>query len=151
LKRRDRLADKERFRQVRQDGVSHAHRLLILCLLPNDQAFSRCGFTVSRRLGKAVQRNRVRRRIHEAVRLLWEFVAPGWDMVWIARPAIQAVPFADIQEACCRLLRRARIMKTAEPVTERQPAAQNTEKNLTQTTSAAPAESSLPDRSDEAQ
>jgi ribonuclease P protein component len=116
VKRRYRLADKERFRQVRQTGASFAHPLLVLCLLPNDQPISRCGFTVSRRVGKAVERNRARRRISEAVRLLWDLVEPGWDMVWIARPSVTEAEFVDLQCACARLLRRARLLKTVSEV-----------------------------------
>ena len=113
VKRRYRLADKERFRQVRQTGVSHAHPLLVLCVLPNDQSLSRCGFTVSRRLGKAVERNRARRRMQEAVRLVWDLIEPGWDLVWVARPALGAAAFLDIQDACIRLLHRARVLQSA--------------------------------------
>jgi ribonuclease P protein component len=111
LNRRYRLADKDRFRQVRQTGASFAHPLLVLCVLLNEQAISRCGFTVSRRIGKAVVRNRVRRRTREAVRSLWDLVAPGWDMVWVARSGIAEADFAELQEVCTRLLRRARILQ----------------------------------------
>ncbi|MEJ5199626.1 MAG: ribonuclease P protein component [Anaerolineae bacterium] len=107
MKRRYRLTDKERFRLVRQTGISYTHRLLVLCLLPNELSFSRCGFAVSRRLGKAVERNRVRRRMREAVRLLWDLLAPGWDLVWVARPAIKSAEFGEIQAACIYLLRQA--------------------------------------------
>ena len=111
MKRRHRLTDKERFRQVKQAGTSFAHPLLVVCLLPNEQPVSRCGFTVSRRIGKAVIRNRARRRMNEAVRLLWDLVEPGWDVVWIARPAINDAEFLELQNACARLLRRARLLR----------------------------------------
>lgn len=111
MKRRYRLADKERFRQVRQAGTSYAHRLLVLCALRNDQAISRSGFTVSRRIGNAVARNRARRRMSEAVRLVWDMVEPGWDMVWIARPAMNRVQFPVLQSTCVDLLQRARILR----------------------------------------
>lgn len=114
MKRRHRLTDKERFRLVRQTGTSYTHPLLVLCLLPNGLPISRAGFTVSRRLGKAVERNRVRRRMSEAVRLIWDLVAPGWDAVWIARPASRAADFSELHEACIRLLKRGRALQTAE-------------------------------------
>ena len=101
---------------MRQTGVSHAHPLLVLCLLPNDLSFSRCGFTVSRRLGKAVERNRARRRMQEVVRLAWDLIEPGWDIVWVARPPLGSAEFLDIQEACIRFLRRARVLRSAAAV-----------------------------------
>jgi ribonuclease P protein component len=51
--------------------------------------------------------------LSEAVRLAWALVEPGWDMVWIARPAIVKADFAEMQAACVRLLQRAGILKTA--------------------------------------
>ena len=101
---------------MRQTGISHAHPLLVLCLLPNDLSFSRCGFTVSRRLGKAVERNRARRRMQEAVRLAWDLIESGWDIVWVARPPLGSAEFLDIQDACIRLLRRARVLRAAAAV-----------------------------------
>lgn len=111
LPRRYRLNDKTRFKQVREEGASYAHPLMILCCLPNQESISRCGFSVSRRIGKAVARNRARRRMSEAVRLLWDLVIPGWDMVWIARQGVNEADFAELQSACARLLRRAHLLK----------------------------------------
>jgi len=79
--------------------------------MPNGDTISRCGFTVGRRVGKAVRRNRARRRLREAVRLMWDLIAPGWDMVWIARPAINRAEFVDLQGVCARLLSRAGLLR----------------------------------------
>lgn len=107
IKRRYRLSDPDRFRQVREAGRSYAHSFLILCAQRNALEQSRSGFTASRRVGNAVVRNRARRRMQEAVRLMWDVVEPGWDLVWIARPAVLKAEFADLQAACVRLLSRA--------------------------------------------
>jgi ribonuclease P protein component len=115
LKRRYRLTDKERFRQVRQTGASFRHPLLVLCVLPNEESISRCGFTASKRLGKAVRRNRARRRISEAVRLVWDLIAPGWDLVWVARLGINEAAFSELQGACVQLLRRAHLLVAQLP------------------------------------
>lgn len=113
MKRRHRLADKARFRQVRQQGASQAHPLVVLCYLKNEETVSRSGFSVSKRIGKAVARNRARRRLSEAVRSLWDMVTPGWDLVWVARPGVNEATFTDLQSACARLLRRARLLEPA--------------------------------------
>ena len=84
---------------------------MVLSCLRNDTDISRCGFTVSKRIGKAVERNRARRRMREAVRNLWDLIQPGWDLIWIARPGINEASFAELQDACARLLRRARLLK----------------------------------------
>lgn len=111
MERRFRVSDSERFRQVRQEGASYAHPLMVLSYMRNDCEMSRCGFTVSKRIGKAVERNRARRRMREAVRGLWDMIQPGWDLIWVARPGINEASFPELQDACARLLRRARLLK----------------------------------------
>lgn len=96
---------------MRQAGPSYSHPLIVLSVLPNEEGVSRAGFTASRRIGKAVERNRARRRMREAVRLLWDLVEPGWDMVWVARHPLNAAGFQELQGACMRLLRRAQILR----------------------------------------
>ncbi len=118
LRRRYRLADPERFREVRQAGTTLSHSFFVLCVLPNSLDFSRCGFTASRRIGKAVVRNRARRRMQEAVRQLWDLVQPGWDLVWIARPAINQANFAELQAACVRLLTRVGVLQPGAGVSQ---------------------------------
>jgi ribonuclease P protein component len=119
VERRFRVSDSERFRQIRQEGASHAHPLLILNYLRTELDISRCGFTVSKRIGNAVERNRARRRMREAVRSLWDMIPAGWDMVWVARPGVKDASFQELQDACARLLRRARLLK--ERATESPP------------------------------
>ncbi|NOZ30276.1 MAG: ribonuclease P protein component [Chloroflexi bacterium] len=121
MKRRYRLNDRERFWQVRREGRSWSHPLVVLRALPNDLPYSRFGFAVSRRVGSAVRRNRVKRRLREAVRLMQSQIRPGWDVVFIARPPIAQADYSDVAAACARLLRRAQLLTTdhhSSPPTE---------------------------------
>lgn len=52
----------------------------------------------------------------EAMRLVWDLVEPGWDLVLVARPTINNADFAELQEACLRLLRRAHLLQNVETV-----------------------------------
>jgi ribonuclease P protein component len=68
------------------------------------------GFTASRRIGNAVARNRARRRLRAAVRVLLPGpVQPGYDYVIVARPAILTCPFdlvlKDLTTAFARVVR----------------------------------------------
>src|SRR5882757_7114880 len=70
----------------------------------------RVGFTVSRKVGTAVERNRVRRRLKEVVRLSAESGLPsGHDYVLIGRRAALSLPFEKITEDFTRALRRLRV------------------------------------------
>jgi ribonuclease P protein component len=70
----------------------------------------RVGFTVSRKVGTAVERNRVRRRLKEIVRLSAATgLPPGHDYVLIGRRAALSLPFEQITEDFKRALRRLRV------------------------------------------
>jgi len=86
-----------------------AHPLLVLSYLPNDLEYSRFGFVVGGRIGKAATRNRIKRRMREVVRtrLQEQEIARGWDIVFIARHPIVAASFQQVDEAIGLLLRRA--------------------------------------------
>lgn len=107
MKRQQRLRDQARFRQVREEGRSWAHPLLVLCALPNELPYSRFGFTASRHVGKATARNRARRLMREAVRLHWQEIETGWDVVFIARAALAEASFQEVATACVLTLQRA--------------------------------------------
>ena len=74
----------------------------------DDQPLVRAGFTATKRIGGAVERNRAKRRLREAVRLLLpEHARPGCDYVFIARGGVTTRPWArlldDVKTALIRL------------------------------------------------
>ena len=105
------MRENARFQEIRRRGRSFSEHRLVLCVLPNDLPYSRFGFSVSRRIGKAVVRNRIKRRIREAVRLRMGQIRAGWDVVFIARNPIRDADFHEIDAACARLLRRASLLE----------------------------------------
>lgn len=107
MKRDDRLRRRDSFDQVRRHGKCWTHRLVVLCVLPNDLPSTRFGFSVSKRVGGAVVRNRARRRLREIVRLRLPRIVSGWDVVLIARPPIAQAEFRQIEAAVERLLQQA--------------------------------------------
>ncbi len=109
MDRQSRLRANEDFQRVRREGRSWSSPLLVLIAAPNAADHTRFGFAVGKRIGKAVVRNRVKRRLREAVRLHCEAVAPGWDLVFVAREPILAASFGDIESAICGLMQRAQV------------------------------------------
>ena len=110
MKRRYRIKKNERFQAIRRNGRSFANRHLVLCMLPNGLPYSRFGFSISTRIGNAVERNRIKRRLREATRLRQSTIKPGWDIVFIARRPIRRADYHTMDDACARLLRRARLL-----------------------------------------
>jgi ribonuclease P protein component len=110
LKKKYRLSDSDTFRRVRREGKSQTNRLAVLCTLPNDLDHNRYGFAVSRRIGMAVVRNRVKRLLREAVRLRHDRIRPGWDLIFIARGPIRDATFQNVDRAVARLLGKADLL-----------------------------------------
>ena len=115
MNRESRLRERERFEQIRRQGSCWTDRLIVLCALPNGLARSRFGFSVSRRVGNAVVRNRLKRRLREIVRLQREGIAVGWDVVFIARPPVARADYREIERAAARLLRQAGLVLSRTP------------------------------------
>ncbi len=114
MERKYRLKLNSDFRLVRREGKVWVHPLLVLYVGRNQLPVSRFGFSVSKRIGKAVARNRVRRRIREAVRLRLPSIPSGWDVVFVARPAIVAASYSDIAATVETLMKRAGLLEAIE-------------------------------------
>ena len=88
-----------------------ANSLLVLYARPNRTGTNRVGITVSKKLGKAHIRNRVRRRLREVYRLNEVLFAPGWDIVVVARSAAVEASFGQLTERYLSLAAKAGILK----------------------------------------
>ncbi len=80
----------------------------MLLVAPNADQPGRIGLTVSRKVGNAVTRNRVRRRLREIVRLRPEELSHGWDHVVIAHPEAAVCDTRRLTEELTCLLAQAR-------------------------------------------
>ncbi|MBI4286243.1 MAG: ribonuclease P protein component [Chloroflexi bacterium] len=110
------LTRPEQYRLVYDKGAAWVNSLVVMRAMPNGSGFSRYGISVSRRVGNAVTRNRVKRLLREILRLTP--ILPGWDMVFIARPAAAGKDYATLARAVKRLLGQARLLPPAEGAAE---------------------------------
>ncbi|MEA2025069.1 MAG: ribonuclease P protein component [Chloroflexota bacterium] len=102
------LRSREDFARVGEKGRSRADRLMVVRFVPNAHDHDRFGISTGRRLGGAVQRNRVRRRIREILRHAPNGTGQGWDILIVARaPAVDA-SFDELRTALERLLHAIR-------------------------------------------
>jgi ribonuclease P protein component len=107
--RPQRLKRRAEFLRVAAKGrKAPVHGLVLQALARDDAGPARLGFTVTRKVGNAVARNRARRRLKEAARLLLrEGSLSGVDLVLIGREATGRRPFAELIDDLRRALAKA--------------------------------------------
>jgi ribonuclease P protein component len=86
--------------------------LLVMKAMPNGLSQSRYGFSVTKRVGKAVQRNRLKRLLREVMRV--QSLKPGWDIVFIARSVVVDSDYHQLERAVTRLLAQAQLLESTE-------------------------------------
>ena len=106
------LTKPQQYALVYSKGNSWASNLVVMKALPNGLTLSRYGFSVSKRVGKAVTRNRVKRLLREILRIT--SLKSGWDIIFIARPAVATADYASLKRAVEGLLSRAHLLEIDE-------------------------------------
>jgi ribonuclease P protein component len=99
------------FAKLQETGTVRSHPLLVVRFLRTDLGDTRFGLATGRKLGGAVIRNRLRRRLREALRALAPSFQPGWDVLIIARPGLVNATHEELSEAIARLLRRGGVLE----------------------------------------
>ena len=111
MQKQHRLRKSKDFAAVRRKGKSWADRRLVLVARRTGGEHCRFGFSVSKRVGNAVVRNRVKRKLKEAARVeLLTRVEPGWDFVVIARKDAADADYHRLNRSLQRLFRRAKLL-----------------------------------------
>jgi ribonuclease P protein component len=111
VKRTFRLTRSTEFKRVRRSGKSFAHPLIVLIADASEQQQTRVGVTASRSLGGAVQRNRAKRRLREAMRPLLGDLRDGWNLILLARKPLLEAKLPQIESALTQLLQRSNLLE----------------------------------------
>lgn len=112
-----RLRKRREFLQIQGAGAKHHLRHFLVFVSsgsasarlprrPGDEALARLGVTVTRKVGPAVVRNRIKRYVREAFRRKRGSFTPGCDMVWVAKQSAASVGYAEVVAAMDALTRR---------------------------------------------
>ena len=103
------------FRYVYNRGKSVACHLMVLIYAPNRDRRLRVGFSVGKKVGNAVARNRVKRRMREIFRMNMDAVPAGYNYILIARAPIIDAKYLDIDHHFKRLLAKTGLRKHEKP------------------------------------
>ena len=88
-----------------------ANKLLIIYILENKYEYNRVGFTVSKKVGKSVIRNRVKRLLRESYRLNEEKILQGYDIIFIARNTASKASYREIENAMMHLFKKRKLIR----------------------------------------
>lgn len=102
------------FRRIYRKGKTAVSPYLVLYCQKNRQGKTRLGVTVSTKLGKAVIRNRVRRRLREIWRLHRDVLQPGWDIILVARGRAVRSSYQKLDRAYLRALQETGLLISEE-------------------------------------
>lgn len=107
MKRAVTLKENWEFRRLYQHGKSAVAPAMVVYCRRSKTGGSRLGITVSTKLGKAVVRNRIKRRLREVYRLSLPHLEPGYDVVLVGRSRALDLPFSRLleifQKSCKKL------------------------------------------------
>lgn len=112
MKKKYRIKKNTEFQRVFQKGNSSANRQFVIYKLKNeDFPYFRIGISVSKKLGKAVTRNKIKRYIREAVREMKEEIDPAYDLIIVARRQVVDMNYHEAKKSLRHALKVARVLK----------------------------------------
>lgn len=98
------------FQHMQRQSRTRAHPVLLMRYRRNDLERTRYGISTARRLGSAVVRNRIRRRLRTVLTRLNDRVEPGWDILIVARTPAALASQAQLEEVLIKLISSAGLL-----------------------------------------
>ena len=118
MKERFTVKQNYEFRRLYSKGASAVCSRMVLYCRKNGSDENRIGLTVSAKLGHAVVRNRLRRRLREIYRLHESRFQPGWDIVVVARSRAVDAPYQKLEKNYLSLAQSLGLLVKEEPIHE---------------------------------
>lgn len=98
------------FVRIYKKGRFYAGRFIVLYVLKNNCGVNRLGIAISRKVGKSVRRNRIRRLVRESYRFYEEFLKEGLDIVFSARSTENLPDYSQISREMKFLLKKLEVL-----------------------------------------
>lgn len=108
------LKQNHEFRRLYHKGKSAVSPYFAVYCRKNRREVSRLGITTGVKLGNAVKRNRVRRRIRELYRTNESHILPGYDIVVVARTRAVFARYSDLENSFLKLLKKLELLVPQE-------------------------------------
>ena len=99
------------FKQVYKYGKNYWNRNLILYVKRNDLGYTRVGYSITKKIGNSVVRNRVRRRMKEIYRLKFDLVKDNYDLIFIPKRNVVDISYKELESAMHHIMNIAKLIK----------------------------------------
>ena len=109
MKKSFRVKREKDFKAIFKEGTSFANRKFVIYQLENQQNHFRVGLSVSKKLGNAVIRNQIKRRIRHILLSVREHLADNIDFVVIARKGVEGLDYAEMEKNLLHVLKLSKI------------------------------------------
>jgi ribonuclease P protein component len=106
-----RLRTNEDFKKVYKKGKNYWNRNLTLYVKKNGLKNSRIGFSVTKKVGNSVVRNKVRRRMKEICRLNFDNIKEGYDIIFIPKKNVVNITYLELESAMLHLFVKGNLLK----------------------------------------
>ena len=116
MKKEYRLRRNSDFQYTYKKGRSLRHPLLVLIYRKTNRAESRIGFSITKKFGNAVQRNRIKRQLREILRLQHHQLKQGYDIIFVVRKEARGASYQILEGAVHNLLKRGKLYKQGDLV-----------------------------------
>ena len=111
MKKSFRVKREKDFKAIFKDGTSFANRKFVVYQLENQKSHFRVGLSVSKKLGNAVTRNQIKRRIRHILLSVREHLADNVDFVVIARKGVEGLDYAEMEKNLLHVLKLSKIYR----------------------------------------
>ncbi|WAA09534.1 ribonuclease P protein component [Fervidibacillus albus] len=114
MKKKYRIKKNEDFQKIFQKGKSTANRQFIIYRLENGRDHFRIGLSVSKKIGNAVVRNRIKRYVRQAFHELEQEIRPSYDLIIIARKSAKDMSYQEVKKSLIHVLKISKIFINKE-------------------------------------
>jgi ribonuclease P protein component len=107
----DRLRKNYEFKYVYNNGKVYSNNLLVMYIVENKSNYNKVGFSVSKKVGNSVVRNKVKRRIKECFRLNSINIKKGYNIVFVSRVRAKDAVYKELEKAMISIFKKSQLLK----------------------------------------
>ncbi len=106
IKSENRLRKNKHFKYLYKHGETKTYKALMMTFLPTKLKDIKVGFSVSKKIGKSVVRNKIKRRLRESFVSLLKNIKPNYNFIFTAKQGIQDLDFHEIRQNMLEILKK---------------------------------------------